>query len=86
MIVHSNQGKVDDQVGQAIGIDFPQIPLLLFQSEIPVFTMHDFRLFDHFIQVAYPHHPVGNDSVWTHEIPSLASDVRIPNLLGHTEL
>lgn len=41
----------------------------------PVFTMEDMRLFNHFIQRAYPHHPSGNDSIWTHEIPSLASDV-----------
>ena len=41
----------------------------------PVFTMQDFRLFNHFIQTAYPHHPPLNDSVWTHEIPSIASDV-----------
>ncbi|KAM3084367.1 hypothetical protein ACMFMG_001527 [Clarireedia jacksonii] len=40
----------------------------------PVFNMIDFRLFHHFIQVAYPHHPIGNDSVWTHEIPSIASN------------
>ncbi|KAH8587693.1 hypothetical protein B0O99DRAFT_641090 [Bisporella sp. PMI_857] len=44
------------------------------QSQGPVFTMQDFRLFNHFIQTAYPHHPVRNDSVWTHEIPSLSSD------------
>jgi hypothetical protein len=41
----------------------------------PVFTMQDFRLFNHFIQTAYPHHPPLNDSVWTHEIPSIAADV-----------
>ncbi|KAG9245472.1 hypothetical protein BJ878DRAFT_501243 [Calycina marina] len=40
----------------------------------PVFNMQDFRLFNHFLKAAYPHHPVGNDSVWTHEIPSLASE------------
>ncbi|TGO45925.1 hypothetical protein BCON_0355g00040 [Botryotinia convoluta] len=40
----------------------------------PVFSMVDFRLFHHFIQEAYPHHPIGNDSVSTHEIPSIASN------------
>lgn len=45
------------------------------QTQGPVFTMQDFRLFNHFIQAAYPHHPPENDSVWTHEIPSIASDV-----------
>jgi hypothetical protein len=42
----------------------------------PVFTMLDFRLFNHFVQTAYPHHPPGNDSKWTHEIPCISSDVR----------
>lgn len=36
--------------------------------------MEDMRLFNHFIQRAYPRHPSGNDSIWTHEIPSLASE------------
>lgn len=65
-----------DQIGPVIRNTLPQIPLPVFQVETPVFTMHDFRLFNHFIQAAHPHHPVGpaNDSVWTHEIPSLASD------------
>ncbi|KAG4442101.1 hypothetical protein IFR05_002387 [Cadophora sp. M221] len=40
----------------------------------PVFTIQDFRLFNHFVQSAYPSHPVGNDAVWTHEIPSIAPD------------
>ncbi|KAF5869728.1 uncharacterized protein Bfra_010928 [Botrytis fragariae] len=44
------------------------------QTTSPVFSMVDFRLFHHFIQEAYPHHPIWNDSVWTHEIPSIASD------------
>jgi len=43
----------------------------------PVFGMEDMRLFNHFIQNAYPNHPHGNDSVWTHEIPSLASNVSL---------
>ena len=50
------------------------IPISL-QSDVPVFGMQDFRLFHHFIEVAYPHHPIGNDSVWKHEIPSISSDV-----------
>ncbi|KAE8448950.1 hypothetical protein EG329_008746 [Mollisiaceae sp. DMI_Dod_QoI] len=39
----------------------------------PVYTSQDFRLFHHFLQTAYPHHPIGNDSVWTHEVPAIAS-------------
>ncbi|KAH7407986.1 hypothetical protein BKA64DRAFT_706389 [Cadophora sp. MPI-SDFR-AT-0126] len=45
----------------------PQMPL-------PVFTIQDFRLFNHFIQSAYPSHPIGNDSVWRHEVPSISPD------------
>lgn len=45
------------------------------QSQTSIFTMQDFRLFDNFIKTAYPHHPLRNDSVWTHEIPSIATDV-----------
>ncbi|KAF8855516.1 hypothetical protein BDZ45DRAFT_502767 [Acephala macrosclerotiorum] len=42
------------------------------QAQQPVYSALDFRLFYHFIQKAYPHHPIGNDSVWTHEIPAIA--------------
>lgn len=36
------------------------------------FTAQDFRLFNFFVESAYPHHPVDNDSTWTHEIPAIA--------------
>ncbi len=39
------------------------------------FSMQDFRLFYHFIQDAHPHHPIGNEGVWTHEVPSIAHNV-----------
>lgn len=41
----------------------------------PVFTIQDFRLFNHFVHNAYPHHPIGDSSVWRHEIPIISSDV-----------
>lgn len=44
----------------------------------PVFTMQDFRLFQFFRNSAYPHQPIGNDSVWRHEIPCMASSVCVP--------
>jgi hypothetical protein len=46
------------------------------QSNLPVFTMQDFRFFQHFIDSAYPHHPIDNDWQWTHDVPSMACDVR----------
>jgi hypothetical protein len=49
-----------------------------------MFTTQEFRLFNHFIQTAYPHEPAGNDSIWTHEIPSIALDVsRYPLVSSH---
>ena len=33
------------------------------------------RCFQHFILHCYPHHPLGNESVWTHEVPCLSRDV-----------
>src|ERR1700743_2766664 len=50
------------------------------QMPMPVFTIQDFRLFNHFIQVAYPHHPIGNDSIWKQDVPSIASDVRFASM------
>ncbi|KIN03092.1 hypothetical protein OIDMADRAFT_160662 [Oidiodendron maius Zn] len=38
----------------------------------PVFNAPDFRLFHHFIRDAYPVKPIHNESIWTHEIPSIA--------------
>jgi hypothetical protein len=56
----------------------PPSPVLQIQKSLdedrPLFTMEDFRLFNHFLNAAYPHVPVGNESIWTHEIPSLSSD------------
>ncbi|KAK0099353.1 hypothetical protein ONS95_003574 [Cadophora gregata] len=43
-------------------------------TQLPVFTIQDFRLFNHFIQSAYPSHPIGNDSVWRQEVPSISPD------------
>jgi hypothetical protein len=51
------------------------------RSPSPVSTVQDFRLFNHFIQTAFPHYPVDNDSIWKHEIPSIASDVSYPTQL-----
>lgn len=78
MISQVPQAKPKTQVGAVIRNATPASVPVALQAEILVFTIHDFRLFNHFIQTAYPHHPVGNDSVWTHEIPSLASDVGVP--------
>jgi hypothetical protein len=41
----------------------------------PVYNAFDFKLFHHFIDKAHPHHPIGSDAVWRHEIPIISSDV-----------
>lgn len=38
------------------------------------FTMADMRFFHHFLTIAYPHLPLGNDQVWIHEIPQFAEE------------
>ncbi|KAF4824717.1 hypothetical protein CGCTS75_v009998 [Colletotrichum tropicale] len=30
------------------------------------------RFFQHFMLQCYPHHPIGNENIWTHEIPCLS--------------
>ncbi|KAI5927991.1 hypothetical protein F4810DRAFT_646336 [Camillea tinctor] len=32
------------------------------------------RLFQHFLIACTPHHPLGNDTIWTHEIPCLSQN------------
>ena len=38
------------------------------------FTMTDMRLFHHFLTMAYPHLPLGNEKVWVNEIPKFAQE------------
>lgn len=52
----------------------PKLPPSL--SEPTSFSMDDMRCFHHFLTVAYPHLPLGNDSVWVQEIPLFAQQVR----------
>jgi hypothetical protein len=40
------------------------------------FSMDDMRCFHHFLTVAYPNLPLGNDSVWVQDIPVFAQQVR----------
>ncbi|EPE36574.1 Zn2/Cys6 DNA-binding protein [Glarea lozoyensis ATCC 20868] len=40
----------------------------------PVYNAFDFKLFHHFIDKAHPHHPIGSDAVWRHDIPVISSD------------
>ncbi|KAL9620150.1 MAG: hypothetical protein Q9160_005265 [Pyrenula sp. 1 TL-2023] len=42
------------------------------QATPTLFSLTDMRLFHHFITVAYPHLPLGNESVWLNDIPLFA--------------
>ncbi|KAK9417489.1 putative C6 zinc finger protein [Seiridium unicorne] len=42
------------------------------QHQIPLFSLQDMRFFQHFLQVCFPRYPLGNESIWTHEIPCLS--------------
>ena len=54
--------------------DEPRLPATL--STPTSFNMDDMRCFHHFLTVAYPHLPLGNDSVWVQDIPIFAQQVR----------
>ncbi|KAG7132489.1 Sterol uptake control protein 2 like [Verticillium longisporum] len=54
--------------------EYPSLPQITHQPQhkIPIFTMEDMRFFQHFLLQCYPHHPLGNENVWTHEVPCLS--------------
>lgn len=54
--------------------EYPVVPQIVHQPkhQIPLFTMQDMRFFQHFLQYSFPHHPLGNDAIWTHEVPCLS--------------
>jgi hypothetical protein len=50
-------------------------PIMQPQATPTVFSMVDMRYFHHFLVRAYPHLPVGSDSIWTLHIPAYAHKV-----------
>ncbi|EPE08791.1 gal4-like transcriptional regulator [Ophiostoma piceae UAMH 11346] len=66
--------------------EYPMAPLVNHQPQhqIPLFSMQDMRFFQHFLMHCSPHHPLGNESLWTHEIPCLSHnyDYLMHALLG----
>lgn len=58
-------------------IFLPQANLLPAQPhhQIPLFSLQDMRVFQHFLTQCYPHHPLKQEEIWTHEIPCLAHNV-----------
>ncbi|KAI1447509.1 hypothetical protein F5Y02DRAFT_29440 [Annulohypoxylon stygium] len=54
--------------------EYPAAPQVVHQPQhqIPLFSLQDMRFFQHFLFTCFPNHPLGNESIWTHEIPSLS--------------
>ncbi|KAI2634238.1 hypothetical protein GGS26DRAFT_552937 [Hypomontagnella submonticulosa] len=54
--------------------EYPAVPQVVHQPQhqIPLFSLQDMRFFQHFLLSCFPHHPLGNESIWTHEIPCLS--------------
>lgn len=48
------------------------------QHQIPLFSLQDMRFFQHFLLQCYPSHPLGNEQIWTHEVPCLSQNVSKP--------
>ncbi|KAK1847697.1 C6 transcription factor [Colletotrichum chrysophilum] len=54
--------------------EYPSTPTITHQPhhQVPLFSLQDMRFFQHFMLQCYPHHPIGNENIWTHEIPCLS--------------
>ncbi|KAF2965962.1 hypothetical protein GQX73_g7633 [Xylaria multiplex] len=63
--------KLDRRVGTALrqvsSVNIRSFPRLLI-------NLQDMRFFQHFLLTCSPHHPLGNDSIWTHEVPCLSQN------------
>lgn len=56
--------------------EYPLVPQITHQPQhqIPLFSLQDMRFFQHFLLTCSPHQPLGNDSIWTHEVPCLSQN------------
>jgi hypothetical protein len=54
--------------------EYPSAPQITHQphNQVPLFSLQDMRFFQHFLTQCYPHHPLKQEDVWTHEIPCIA--------------
>ncbi|KAK1719796.1 C6 zinc finger protein [Colletotrichum lupini] len=54
--------------------EYPNAPTIVHQPQhqVPLFSLQDMRFFQHFMLQCYPHHPIGNENIWTHEVPCLS--------------
>ncbi|KAL2138816.1 hypothetical protein VTI28DRAFT_6199 [Corynascus sepedonium] len=61
-------------VKQGLKCEYPTLPTIVHQPQhqVPLFSLQDMRFFQHFLLNCYPHHPIGSEELWTHEIPCLS--------------
>ncbi|KAH8677410.1 C6 zinc finger protein [Xylariales sp. PMI_506] len=61
-------------VKTGLSCEYPAVPQVVHQPQhqIPIFSLQDMRFFQHFLLSSTPHHPLGNESIWTHEVPCLS--------------
>ncbi|CAF3575187.1 hypothetical protein SNK03_000395 [Fusarium graminearum] len=54
--------------------EYPSTPQITHQPhhQVPLFSLQDMRFFQHFLTQCYPHHPLKQEDIWTHEIPCIA--------------
>ncbi|KAG7294310.1 hypothetical protein NEMBOFW57_004381 [Staphylotrichum longicolle] len=59
---------------QGLKCEYPSLPTIVHQPQhqVPLFSLQDMRFFQHFLLNCYPHHPIGSEDLWTHEIPCLS--------------
>ncbi|KAK1750002.1 C6 zinc finger protein [Echria macrotheca] len=67
--------------------EYPAMPVVVHQPQhqIPLFSLQDMRFFQHFLFRCYPHHPIGAEDIWLHEIPCLSQkyDYLMHAILGY---
>lgn len=68
--------------------EYPHLPLVIHQPshQIPLFSLQDMRFFQHFLLQCYPHHPLGAEHLWLHEVPCLSQeyDFLMHAILGYS--
>ncbi|KAI5462280.1 hypothetical protein BGZ63DRAFT_354236 [Mariannaea sp. PMI_226] len=70
--------------------EYPALPQIIHQAskpphhQIPLFSLQDMRFFQHFLTQCYPHHPLKQEEIWTHEVPCIAHnyDFLMHSILG----
>lgn len=44
------------------------------KHQMPLFSLQDMRFFQHFLLSCSPHHPLGNERIWRHEVSWLSQN------------